>query len=144
MRAYAVFVPALFCSLLRAQPSAWNVVETLPPGTRIVVTTNRTIHCTLGGVDDSWLYCDSYVASIPIPRSRINKIGLLRPHKAAVLGALIGAGAGGALAGVSGSNETGEAKTVQVLAASALSGVVGYGIGHLFGLSSSHTIYVHP
>ena len=145
MKAYVVFAPVFFCGLLQAQVAGWNRVEVLPPGARLVITTHRrAFDCTFRAANEEGVYCDSFGGGIPIPRTRIAKIAVLRPQKAIVIGTTLGAAAGGVAEGLGNSAGAANVRTLRTILASVVGGFAGNLVGRVIGRSASDTIYVQP
>ncbi|HEX4285901.1 MAG TPA: hypothetical protein VHZ28_12470 [Terracidiphilus sp.] len=127
---------------LRAQSSDWGVIQSLPIGTQLAVTTQLTASCTLEQVTDEYLECESHFIHFHLARVHIRRVRLARPGKGTVIGAAIGSVLGGSVGAADRGNgyDTASRITIGTGFGILFGGAIGRFVGHYHG----PTIYEAP
>ena len=126
-----------------AQVGAWQRVEALPVGTRVLVGNLGHVPCVIAEVNDYALGCSMHGWVYWVERSRITRVSRTRSAGAALLGGLAGAAAGGSWsAAASGSQTAG--RGLRILVSAAVGAGAGYLVGHVFDDLEGEVLYVRP
>jgi hypothetical protein len=148
---HSTLVLVLFASTAHAQVGDWQNVQSLPPGTPIIVQDRSNVRCSFQRATDQTLFCwhefrrRSFRGPVQLvlERGRILQISLEAdtPHHAAV-GAVIGAGIGALAAGLAtAANRSASNPEGSAFIGGLLGGTIGWLVGKHAGPAQGEVIY---